>query len=419
MFFSTFQSPIAPGLWKTDGESTELLLEFDPPQSLVDLTALGERVFFTRCDDAHGCELWASDGTAAGTRLFYDFAPGPASSWPMRLTAAGDKLYVSVAVSAAEGLWVTDGTEQGTSQLTGTAESILFPPNGLTAAGERLFFTLYDQTSGHELWLTEGTSATTRLVKDIVPGPEPATISELTVVSDTLYFRASDNVHGPELWRSDGTEQGTRMVADLIPGNDAAFPDHLTAAGAGLFFTAYDSPDPAGLWYSDGTAAGTREVWQEPGTYLVSLMRLGSRALFVTDANELWVSDGTPAGTRLIRAFGSAAVGAAGAASDPFGSVDWNGRLYFAVSTPENGSELWASDGTAAGTRLGADIRPGAASSTPRWLTLAGDQLIFTADDGVHGDEAWVSDGTAAGTRLLANLAPELPPVVYLPAVQR
>ncbi|MBI3461827.1 MAG: hypothetical protein HY000_02035, partial [Planctomycetes bacterium] len=82
-----------------------------------------------------------------------------------------------------------------------------------------------------------------------------------------------------------------------------------------------------------------------------------------------------------------------------------NGTLYFFANDGVNGSELWKSDGTASGTVLVKDIRPGAFSSGPNSLVNVGLAMFFVASDGVHGPELWSSDGTAAGTSMAADLA--------------
>ena len=50
------------------------------------------------------------------------------------------------------------------------------------------------------------------------------------------------------------------------------------------------------------------------------------------------------------------------------------------------------------------DVAAGSGSASPRSLTNVNGTLLFTANDGVHGDELWASDGTAAGTRLVADI---------------
>ena len=77
------------------------------------------------------------------------------------------------------------------------------------------------------------------------------------------------------------------------------------------------------------------------------------------------------------------------------------GTLFFAADDGANGSELWKSDGTAAGTVLVKDITPGSRrGSCPSDLTNVNGTLFFAANDGTSGRELWKSDGTAAGTVL-------------------
>jgi len=79
----------------------------------------------------------------------------------------------------------------------------------------------------------------------------------------------------------------------------------------------------------------------------------------------------------------------------------------FAGKDREHGRELWVTDGTAAGTRLLMDIRPGSPSSEPSEITLIGDRFFLRAGDGhvdAHGfadADLWTSDGTPEGSRPL------------------
>jgi ELWxxDGT repeat protein len=76
-------------------------------------------------------------------------------------------------------------------------------------------------------------------------------------------------------------------------------------------------------------------------------------------------------------------------------------RLDFGGTT---GSELWKSDGTAAGTVIVKDINPGTANAVPQSLSVMGNYVYFSATDGVAGTELWRSDGTAAGTELVKDI---------------
>src|SRR5205823_8808173 len=95
-----------------------------------------------------------------------------------------------------------------------------------------------------------------------------------------------------------------------------------------------------------------------------------------------------------------------GIGSNPFNLMVVGETLFFSANDGVNGTELWKSDGTAAGTVLVKDIRPGSAGSSPSYHTVVKGTLYFTANDGVNGVELWKSDGTAAGTVLVKDIRP-------------
>src|SRR5205085_7333598 len=68
------------------GDGTQNVPPFEnvyrPGANPAVLAADGGRVYFAADDGKAGRELWVSDGTAAGTKLLQDFAPGPASGLP-------------------------------------------------------------------------------------------------------------------------------------------------------------------------------------------------------------------------------------------------------------------------------------------------------------------------------------------------
>jgi len=133
----------------------------------------------------------------------------------------------------------------------------------------------------------------------------------------------------------------------------------------------------------------------------------GTLLFFATDephGRELWRSDGTADGTQLVRDIrpgpeSSIAYG---------GSAIFAGQLAFAASDGQGGAQLWSSDGTEAGTVLVRDAMPGLAAATVRLLTPAGERMWFTVqanfyDQNVRGTEdLWVTDLTTDGTLRLA-----------------
>ncbi len=79
----------------------------------ADFVEAGSQVLFAG-SNGYGNELWRSDGTATGTFLVADLAPGAESSTPRDLRALGTILFFTVDVPGlGREPWRTDGTPQG------------------------------------------------------------------------------------------------------------------------------------------------------------------------------------------------------------------------------------------------------------------------------------------------------------------
>ncbi len=405
--------------------------------------------FFVAETEEHGRELWKTDGTLAGTVLVKDLLTGPESSDPSGLTELNGQLYFA-ADDGANGreLWKSDGTAAGTVLVRDIypGEGYQWPrgdgpywsdPRWLTNVNGRLFFTADQGETGAELWMTDGTTEGTRLVKDIAPGstnygyydyPNASSPSQLANVNGTLYFAADDGTHGEELWKSDGTEAGTVLVRDIEPGagyqyyyGDGPYrssPKQFTEVNGTLFFTAVTREHGEELWKSDGTESGTVMVKDlSPGdfateygvyprsSYPRDLTELNGVLFFtafnVDDGEELWRSDGTEAGTTMVKDI----FPGSGDGTYQAGLTVFQGELYFAAEDNDHGVELWRSDGTDAGTLLVRDISSGVASSVPKYFTVSDGTLYFSAQTS-DGTELWASDGTEAGTLQVADLFP-------------
>lgn len=436
-------------LWRTDGSAGGTLRLTDlEDRSTTDssapsqLTAVGGRAFFLAGSDRGGGaqRLWQSDGTPGGTtatslpertsqlvplgdtlllagqKLWrYGAAPGaiepmPAlglSFEPRYFARLGDRLLFVAAntdefVDYVSELWLTDGTDGGTAKV----RRLQFndPPAALTAVGEQvLFFQGFGYTPDYaELWSTDGSAAGTELVKVIRPPMVPKDASdyerEQVALGGRLFFTIDDGVHGSELWVSDGTAQGTALLLDIVPGAEGSRPRHLTPCGPRLCFAARDGAHGWELWATDGTAPGTgliADIFPGRGSSLPSgiydqgwFVAAGPLVYFPANdgqtGKELWATDGTAAGTRLVA---DLLTGPGGALPRPLAAVA--GRLVLDAYDPDHGAELWVSDGTAAGTRRVTDLAPGAESSHPGSPVAAGDRLFFSADDGAHGREIW------------------------------
>ena len=456
-------------LWATDGTEagTQLFIDLCPgpcssnPEALL---AFQGHLLWIADDGLSGFELWTSDGTAGGTRRLRDLCPGACSGLgfgPRRLVAVGNRVYFTGYDGASEKeLWATDGTAAGTLRVAvlpgGLAGSRL---HQLTAFAGALYFTADDGIHGEELWTSDGTAEGTRLAADLCPGACSSQPQILATTGNRMLVAATSEDDNVELWLVDppGTlrqvlvlcnRHGSCPGLSALPWGDGflagttnllridaataqatvlhSFPYNfyspLVASGGRAFFAADEAASGIELWTSDGTPAGTVLVQDlypgDRGSAPTNLTPFGGGVLFsaftTPYGQEPWFSDGTAAGTHLVRdVYPGPAIGATGS-SGPEGFTAWEGRAYFAAQSPDAYFDLWATDGTAAGTGLVRAIGRDPGSSSPAGLTAFANRLFFVASVGPRQQEPWVSDGTAGGTATLF-LVPELGPVTFSP----
>jgi ELWxxDGT repeat protein len=139
-------------LWRSDGTAAGTAQVSSDCCLLPRLVAIGDKVFF-KAAATGGTLLFSSDGTAAGTVPVFDPAATPVIDF-QPLTAAGGRVFFA-ADDGEHGLelWQTDGTAQGTRMVDDLAPGAAWSsPTGMTAAGDLLFFSANDGLSGFELW---------------------------------------------------------------------------------------------------------------------------------------------------------------------------------------------------------------------------------------------------------------------------
>ncbi|MEB3317860.1 MAG: ELWxxDGT repeat protein [Cyanobacteriota bacterium] len=355
LFFIAWQPTFGMGLCVSNGTAAGTRFLTHGLVSSLDkqgTAVLGDKLFFVKQDGA-GLELWQSDGTARGTKRFFDINPGPDDSAPAGLTRMGNKLFfVAAGKNTGSQLWMTDGRAAGTRRVTPKLNFLLLD-SSLAALDDAVLFAAvpWNSNKGKELWISDGTAAGTRQLVDIHPssGSDPRNFMR---INQTLFFTADDGIHGEELWITDGTARGTRLIKDIHPGRGSCDLFSPTPVGNRLFFIAND---------------GQKGV-------------------------ELWVSDGTHDGTRLVKDL-QPGIGSSHYAPKTLTAV--GDKLYFTFDDPKTGRELWCTDGSAAGTRLVVDLRPGWSDSGINAMAVAGNHLFFPAEAIVFQKRLWALDVSA------------------------
>jgi ELWxxDGT repeat protein/VCBS repeat-containing protein len=398
---------------------------------------MAKTVVFTASDGLTGSEPWVTDLTEAGTFRLADIFTGTRNTFPNSSGASGffdlgNGRMVFSAANTLTGtsttnnreLWVTDGTAAGTSLLadirttpTGSGQLGSYPSGFTSLGGGRAVFGAASGSNGREIWITDGTATGTSLLRDINPGTADASPANFNALGGgRVIFTANDGSNGSELWVTDGSAGGTSLVADINPGSAGSAPANFTATADGRFlFTATTASTGSELWITDGTAAGTAQVKDiNPGIAGSSIGNLfrqaDGRFLFTAttaaEGRELWVTDGSAAGTSLLGDLAPGTASSFGSFASPYFVELGDGRtLLRSYYTSPVGSELFVTNGSAAGTFLVKDIRPGSAGSNPGGVTaIGGGRALFTANNGSIGNELWITDGTGAGTSLLVDL---------------
>lgn len=289
-------------------------------------------------------------------------------------------------------------------------------PRQLWSFRGKVLFAAREQSSGRELWSTDGTGSGTRMLADFFPGAGFSDQHILGTMGPLLFGVAIEEASccgtlRSYLWRSDGTREGTFLLDPLLqvaipyerdfgdPGEVAGAP--VALADEAVYFAGCAGGEDCGVWRTDGTVEGTKLLKTVSGSFNGSYpqeLTVAGERLFFVRAQQLWTSDGTPEGTTPLQDF-------------PFGFLHprhlvalGNQVLFLAPAAAQGaGEELWASDGTAAGTRALTSFAVAEPFKQTHFLKVLGDKVYFVADDATHGAEIWASDGTSAGTVRVTN----------------
>jgi ELWxxDGT repeat protein len=315
-------------------------------------------------------------------------------------------------------LWITDGTTAGTrlvkeidtTDYSGGVYYFSFNDYSLYAYNNKVYFFANDGIHGTELWRSDGTDTGTVMVKDINTTAGAGILDLATfplgafcVAGDRLYFPADDGVHGPELWSTDGTEANTRMVTDLLPGATGANPQYLTALNGRLCFWATDGVD-TGLYCTDGTDTGTHLLAAHIFTPNSEHAILHNKLYFFADSLD--VANSSSLWVTDGTAAGTSWVSHAFYSTDQYSYYTYISSFLTAYHDKlyfGGVGHLWESSGTPGSTNILTDFSaiPGLCC-TPTQLTSFNEKMYMRVLDYNGRVELCATDGTDTGTHIAA-----------------
>lgn len=184
---------------------------------------LNGKLIFAANAFGEGADLWTSDGSTAGSRMFYDCEPPTTlPNTPENFTVVDKTLYFKHSTSATgRELWKTDGTSAGTqlvadlkagrfhafertSYIYGHEGKVYFGANGDGSEG--------NEDSGIEAYYSNGLTTGTSLLEDLHNGIESSSPSGFTSVGNQLFFYADNGTNGREVFVTENREPLTATL---------------------------------------------------------------------------------------------------------------------------------------------------------------------------------------------------------------
>jgi ELWxxDGT repeat protein len=238
----------------------------------------------------------------------------------------------------------------------------------VSVSASKAYFIACDDEFGCEVWKTDGSSRGTVRISDICPGAcfEFDPPSDLTRAGNRVYFSGDDGQRGEEPWMINIDTDAVTLVADLESGSASSSPKHFTYVqnlnGGALFFSQMHT----------GFGGNRRS----------RITRISAGRITNTDTALEW---------------------------DPFTNWVVYGRAMYGVAKPigANNFELHKASidvlSEISGAAMVLDIEPGLVGSRIRAITtgLVPTKLLFVANSAAAGSELYASDGTAAGTAII------------------
>ena len=352
-----------------------------------DFIATDRGFYFTADDPVYGYELFFSDGAPENTQVVVDVFEGERDGYRGNIGLYNNRLLFlgRTDYQYEYNLMITNETNDAAEILVEDMQV-----SDWIAYNNKIYFSGNHNNSGYELWVTDGTAAGTKLVKNINSngGSSP---TSFTIFKDKIYFVANDEEKGYEIYYTDGTEEGTKILKDIA--QDEFFPDGvwigpLLIYKEHLYFMGKGENNYFQLYKSDGTAENTFELKtinpDGHAAYFLEGAVLEDGLYFKANdgdhGTELWKTDGTEEGTKLVvDIWEGPGSGLSYPTSDKNDLVYFDEKIFMVADDNENGTELWQSDGTEEGTQMFRDLSPGPAGTWYQNFYNTNNQLFFSA----------------------------------------
>ncbi len=372
---------------------------------------LGSQFSFFTLPSSQQTDLWISDGSSSNTKQVYSFKLDEDETID-GVISMNQQLYFFKRNFNQYEFWQSNGSEKGTKLLKTIkikdkpiAESTevkvkkvktdiqQYYPISIIQNQGKLYFNLFTESAGNELWVYDSKLGDIRLLKDVYKGVESSNPSYFIVFKESVFFAATNYNEGTEFWKTDGTVAGTVMVKDVWHGANSSSPAHFQVFNNHLYFAASSEQNGDELWKSDGTSNGTLLLKDinagADDSHPEALVSNGALLFFIANNGkqgvELWQSDGSAEGTKMTKD-----LFAGGEGSSPQFLTPFNGLLFFVAEEVNSGNELWISNGTEKGTKLIKDIKKGKPHSFIEDLCVVNDRLYFKAVSGENNPEVYV-----------------------------
>lgn len=300
------------GVWQSDGTLDGTFTLKGPFARISSLVELNGNVYFLAGNFTQQSELWKINFQSHEATLIKIFDnPG---YYGYLQKSGRNNLLLSIYYFDHNELWVSDGTTEGTRIFAATqssADQLWWGPSA--REGKAYFFkTINDGPLVVEasIWLSDGTEDGTTLVKSV--SGEGVGLQLAEDLSDKLLVFISAQGQSA-YW---GVDKET-AVAEKLPeiptptdqNSDTYYVTYYANVGRQFFFVV-NKVDTAQkeLWVTDGSVAGTRRLKNYPDSAVEQLAGADGRVFFMVwpgwpqteNAAQLWTSDGTVSGTSMV-----------------------------------------------------------------------------------------------------------------------